>query len=198
MNNSEEKSSMDLRLAKTGDLPQLKTMYQQIVEHMNKNGIQIWDEIYPCEFLGEDIENKRLYVLEKRGEIVSAFALCDSNAGAEAVVWEDENADALYIDRLGVRVSAMGTGIGSVALDKAIVLAKERGAKYLRLFVVDRNKPAINLYRKKEFKQAGGCYDEVIDEELTLREYGFEVKTSKGCNFPAMPVFREEDRSYKR
>lgn len=179
MDNSEKKSNMDLRLAKTGDLPQLKTMYQQIVEHMNKNGIQIWDEVYPCEFLGEDIENKQLYVLEKRGEIVSAFALCDSNAGAEAVAWEDKNADALYIDRLGVKVSAMGTGIGSAVLDKAIVLAKERGAKYLRLFVVDRNKPAINLYIKKGLKKAGGCYDEVIDEELTLREYGFEVETSK-------------------
>ena len=53
-------------------------------------------------------------------------------------------------------------------------LAKEKGVEYLRLFVVDINKPAINLYIKNGFKKAEGIYDEIIDDNLTLHEYGFE------------------------
>ena len=37
---------MDFRLAVMRDLAQLKAMYRQIVQNMNAQGIQIWDEIY--------------------------------------------------------------------------------------------------------------------------------------------------------
>lgn len=60
--------------------------------------------------------------MQDNTEILSAFALCDSNSGANAVEWKDCSGKALYIDRLGV--------------------------KYLRLFVVDINTPAIQLYTK--------------------------------------------------
>lgn len=95
---------MDFRLANKQDLPPLKTMYRQIVNHMNDQGIPIWDDIYPSEFLAEDIERQRLYVLLEKGEIVSAFALCDANAGEGAIQWKENGAKALYIDRLGVDV----------------------------------------------------------------------------------------------
>ncbi|EFC99841.1 hypothetical protein CLOSTHATH_01950 [Hungatella hathewayi DSM 13479] len=44
---------------------------------------------------------------------------------------------------------------------------------------MDINKPAIHLYMKNGFEQADGIYDEVIDDDLVLHEYGFEIKTSK-------------------
>ena len=39
---------------------------------------------------------------------------------------------------------------------------------------MDINQPAINLYIKNGFKRAEGIYDEIIDDNLTLHEYGFE------------------------
>ena len=81
---------MNFRMAKMDDLPQLKVVYKKIIEEMNYNNIDIWDEIYHCEFFKEDIENKRLYLLEKNNTIVSAFALCKSNAGAKHLKWEKE------------------------------------------------------------------------------------------------------------
>lgn len=168
---------MNFRLANINDLPQLKTVYGKIIEDMNGNDIQIWDEIYPCEFFGDDIKENRLYVLEENGAIASAFALLDSNAGADCVTWQDAHAKALYIDRLGVNVDYAGRGIGSMMLRHAAALAKEQGADYLRLFVVDINEPAIKLYIKNGFTQAGGSYDEKIDDDLTLHELGFEIKT---------------------
>ena len=46
----------------------------------------------------------------------------------------------------------------------------------MRLFVVDINEPAINLYIKNGFARVDGVYDEVIDDEFVLHEFGFERK----------------------
>ena len=66
-------------------------------------------------------------------------------------------------------------GIGSYMLEKAKETAKSLGAEYLRLFAVDINEPAIQLYIKNGFTRVNGVYDEVIDDDLILHEYGFEA-----------------------
>lgn len=166
---------MDFRLAEESDLPQLKTMYQKIIDNMNKNGIRIWDEIYPCEFFQADIEDKTLYLLLEENEIVAAFVLCESNNGEDHLKWKSINGKALYIDRLGVNVNYLRQGIGGVMLKNAMKLAKRKDAESLRLFVVDINKPAINLYLKNGFKRVDGIHEEKFDD-FVLREYGFEIK----------------------
>lgn len=168
---------MNLRLANIDDLSNLKTMYRDIIDHMDRNNIQIWDEIYPCEFFNDDIRNHRLYLLtEAHGDIVAAFALCESNAGESYIKWENTCGKALYLDRFGVNVNYSGRGIGSTMLKYAIALTKQKNARYLRLFVVDINKPAINIYLKNGFRQVDGIYEEKINEDFILREYGFEIK----------------------
>ena len=167
---------MDFRLAVMQDLPQLKDMYKQIIENMNEQNIQIWDDIYPCEFFEDDIKNNQLYILLNNGEIVSAFVLSDTNSGETAVEWNDKHAKAVYIDRLGVNVKYSRKGIGSLILDRAKEITKTLDAKYLRLFVVDINIPAIQLYTKKEFVKVNGVYNEIFDDGFVLHEYGYEIK----------------------
>ena len=135
----------------------------------------IWDEVYPRVCFPDDIAHGRLYVAEEDGALVSAFALCDFHPGAEAVGWRHGRGRALYLDRLGVRVEAQGRGLGGKTLRMAMALARERGAASLRLFAVDVNAPAIGLYRKSGFRQAEGVYLERIDDDLVLRELGFEI-----------------------
>lgn len=167
---------MNFRLADKEDIPQLKAVYKKLVNHMNEDNIEIWDDIYPCEFLSDDIKNNSLYVLTDNQDIVSAFALCGSNAGEGHVKWEKKDAKALYIDRFGVNVDYLRQGIGGIMLRHAAETAGEKGAEYLRLFVVDINEPAMNLYIKNGFKRAEGVYDEVIDDDLVLHEFGFEIE----------------------
>ncbi|BCN30929.1 GNAT family N-acetyltransferase [Anaeromicropila herbilytica] len=167
---------MNLRLANSNDLSKLKAMYGKIIDNMNRNNIAIWDEIYPCEFFSNDIENNRLYVLIESNDIVAAFALCESNDGESYVKWENAHEKALYLDRFGVNVNYSRRGIGSIMLKHAITLTKQKNAKYLRLFVVDINQPAINVYLKNGFRQVDGIYEERIDDDLTLHEYGFEIE----------------------
>ncbi len=166
---------MEVRLAVPADLPQLKAVYQKIIRHMDENGVPIWDEVYPCTLFAADVEAHRLYILEKDGRIAGAFALCDSSAGAGCVEWKEPQAKAFYIDRLGVSVEHRREGLGSVLLRGAAELARAKGACWLRLFVVDINRPATELYVKNGFQRAGGVYEEKIAEDMVLREFGFEL-----------------------
>lgn len=165
---------MKLRLANKQDLPQLKTMYKDIVENMNKNKITIWDDVYPSIFFESDILNKQLYVLEDDSVIVSAFCLCDDNI--DSIQWKEPAAKALYIQRLGVNVLYMQKGIGSKTLDEAKEIARKLNYNHLRLLVVDFNYPAINLYLKNGFVKKEGVHSEVIDEETILYEHGYEIE----------------------
>ena len=165
---------MKLRLANKQDVPQLKTMYKDIVENMNKNKITIWDDVYPSIFFESDILNKQLYVLEDDSVIVSAFCLCDDNI--DSIQWKEPAAKALYIQRLGVNVLYMQKGIGSKTLDEAKEIARKLNYNYLRLLVVDFNYPAINLYLKNGFVKKEGVHSEVIDEETILYEHGYEIE----------------------
>lgn len=168
---------MILRQAEITDLPQLQAVYQKIIGRMNESKIQIWDDIYPCSSFQEDITQRRLYVLVDGGEIAGAFALCETNKGAQAITWSTERGKARYLDRLGVNVDYLRRGIGSRLLKEAIALSGEQGAAYLRLFVVDCNEPAIRLYEKNGFHRASGIFMEEIDSDLVFREYGFEIST---------------------
>lgn len=167
---------MEFRRAVLEDLPQLKSMYGEIIEHMEKAGLAIWDDVYPCSYLEADIERGELYLLQKEGEILSAFALCSSNAGETAIQWEKYGSKALYLDRFGVNATYARKGIGSLMLERAKDIANTLGAEYLRLFVVESNVPAQNLYEKNGFSQGRGIYEERIEADYVLREYGYEIK----------------------
>lgn len=167
---------MEFRLARMDDLEELKAMYRQIVKNMNDNNIQIWDNIYPCDFFVNDIKDNQMYVLIDKNEIISAFVLCNTNTGAKQVQWNENLGKSIYLDRLGVNIKYGNKGIGTLMIEKAKKIAKSKGFDFLRLFVVDINIPAINLYVKNGFIKAEGIYDEVFDDGFVLHEYGYEIE----------------------
>ncbi len=156
------------------DLPQLEVLYQGCAAQMARNGLQIWDEIYPAIALPGDIRQRQLYVLAEESEILAAFALCPGVLEADGVGWREPEARACILERLAVRVDRRGEGLGAAALREAETLARGQGVRYLRLLVVDVNTPAIALYQMCGFRQADGLYRHMIDDSLILREYGFE------------------------
>ena len=106
--------------------------------------------------------------------LVAAFALCGEPENAHCVQWRKPDAEALYLYRLGVSVEHGRRGVGARALEEAATLARQLGAEYLRLFVVDVNEPAINLYLKSGYHKVAGIRDEPLGD-VVLKEYGFEL-----------------------
>lgn len=171
---------MHFRLAEISDLAQLKSVFKKITEKMNAENGRIWDDTYPCEFFETDIKNRRLYVLTEEGVILSAFALWELEPDDERneLHWENDPAKALYFGRFGVNVDYRKGGIGSLMIANAADAAKAGGAEYLRVFVAEKNKPAISFYLKNGFEVTDIIYDEVLDEDFVLRQFGLEKKLS--------------------
>lgn len=168
---------MECRLANKTDLPQLKTMFEDVVKNMHSQGITIWNEYYPYEEFEYDIDDKQLYLLMDNNVIVAAFVLYKYNNNLSCFNWQDVDADAMLLNRLGVNVNYLRRGIASKVLEEAKKISRKHNAEYIRLTVVDSNIPAINLYKKFGFVQVEGIYEEKISERnITLYEYGFELK----------------------
>lgn len=164
-----------IRLATTDDLKELREVYLKIVDDIKSKGIKMWSEDYPVGLFPEDIAQGRLYVLTTcDGVILGAFAIYDEHRGELAVKWQDMEANAVYLHRFGINVDFSKKGLGTQLLGSAMLVAKQRGADYLRFFVVEDNKPAIRFYEKNGFLKAGGMFIDEVTPELVFHEYGYE------------------------
>ena len=167
---------MQLVLAKLDDLNKIKEMYTKIIKNMYDNDIKIWNEYYPNEVFESDIEQENLYLLKDNDKILGAFVIYEHKNLEEDVKWKDLNAKAYLLNRVGVNVEYLHQGIGRKLINEACFLAKDNDAKYLRLLVSEFNVPAIKLYYKCDFKKVSGIHKEVINEDFSLNEYGFEIE----------------------
>lgn len=167
---------MEIRLAQMSDLTQLKSVFTEITAEMTRVCGKIWNDYYPCELFEDDIKRKEIYVLTDNEVIAGAVVLCETNPAEEYIKWEKQDARVFYVERLGVNVNYQRKGIAVRLLDFASEKAREINAEYLRLFVVDRNYPAIRLYEKYGFKKGSGIYEEYIDEGIIYNEYGMEKR----------------------
>lgn len=166
---------MNLRLATEKDLPEINRLFYAITKKLDRDGIRIWDEIYPACAFPDDIKRKSLFVLEEDEKLISAFALCSPLEDEGSIVWENPSAKGIYLFRFGVSPDCLNKGIGTYMLKEAERFAEERRGEYLRLLVVDYNIPAIKFYEKNGYKKAQGFY--VKDQDgLILKEYGYELK----------------------
>lgn len=166
---------MKIVLARLEDLNKIKAMYTKIIKNMYDNDIKIWNEYYPNEVFEADIKQKNLYLLKEKENIVGAFVMYEHENPEEDVEWENSKAKSYLLNRVGVNVEYLHQGIGKKIINEACALAKEKGAKYLRLLVSEVNTPAINLYLKCKFKKVNGIHEEKISDAFSLNEYGFEV-----------------------
>lgn len=167
---------MEIVLAKLEDLTEIKEMYNKIIKNMYDNDIKIWNEYYPNEVFEDDIEQETLYLLKENKNILGAFAMYEHKNPEEDVEWENPKAKAYLLNRVGVNVECLRQGIGKKLINEAYQLAKNKKANYLRLLVSEFNTPAINLYLKCNFKKTKGIHIEKINDDISLNEYGFEMK----------------------
>ena len=166
---------MEVVLARLEDLNQIKEMYTRIIKNMYENDIKIWNEYYPNEVFESDIKQQNLYLLKNDKEILGVFSLYEFVNSFDGLEWENDAAKAYVINRLGVNVKYLHQGIGKKLINEACKIAKSKDAKYLRLLVSEINTPAINLYSNCGFKKVSGIYKEIIHDDFSLNEYGFEM-----------------------
>lgn len=154
----------------------IREFYGKIISDLNFKNIPVWDDVYPARCFEEDIASERFYLVFEEKALVSAFVLLESCKGERAVTWADDEAKSLYLYRLGVDPDVLRSGIGTRTMRIAEDISREKGAEYLRLFVVDFNIPAEQMYLKCGYSKAVGKYTDVFDGGVMLTEYGYEIK----------------------
>jgi diamine N-acetyltransferase len=106
--------------------------------------------------LREEIVRESLRELLVNPSVGRVFLICDADSCVGYVVLSfdfslEYGGKNAWIDELFIRPELRGKGIGSKALDFAVQVARECGAKVLHL-EVNRGNPAINLYRRHGFE----------------------------------------------
>lgn len=167
---------LHIRRAEPSDLPAVKEMYAALVARMDREGWSVWDETYPRDFVGKDVEQGQFYLLLEGDRLAGAFALPPQDEGEGDVPWRDSSAPARYLYRFGIAVEYRGKGLGKQALGKIEELCGALGARYLRLYVAYENEPALALYRKAGFVQLPGEFGELLEDGTRLFEYAFEKR----------------------
>ena len=167
---------LHIRRAEPSDLPAVKEMYAALVARMDREGWSVWDETYPRDFVGKDVEQGQLYLLLEGDRLAGAFALPPHDNGEGDVPWEDPATPARYLYRFGIAVEYRGKGLGKLALERIGELSRRLGARYLRLYVAHENLPALALYRKAGFARLPGEFGEFLLDGTRLFEYAFEKR----------------------
>ena len=163
-----------IRQGTPADLPVLEAIVARVVARMAQDGTPIWDEVYPACMLAPDIEAGRLWVAEEDGRPVGMIALCRADTAQNAVAFTGSADEARYLVRLAVDVPMRRRGTARRLLEHGAAVAREQGARYLRLLVACDNAAAQRLYETVGFRRVAGVYDEPIPPDGTLAEYGME------------------------
>jgi ribosomal protein S18 acetylase RimI-like enzyme len=106
--------------------------------------------------------NAEFYFTETGNNVIGYLKL---NAGQSQTELKDDR--ALEIERIYVLKEYHGKNVGQTLYEKAINIAKERGADYVWLGVWDQNPRAISFYKKNGFVAFDKHIFKLGDDEQT-------------------------------
>lgn len=148
---------MEFRKATPRDLTEVFGVYKAAILHMQQNGIDQWDDLYPSyDILKEDIESGTMYVGEEGKTIAVAFALSHQQEEEyEAGAWQYADLPFQVIHRLCVNPAFQNKGVGGQAMAFIEMTLKNGGVKVIRLDAFRENPAALHLYEKTGYRRVG-------------------------------------------
>ena len=150
--------SMDIRIAEDNEKEAIKAFYDAVIDGMADSPFNPrWEKgVYPSDaMIGDAIQNRELYIGKIESRIDSAMINKQRpNDGYRTIRWptDAENDEAYIIHALGVLPSFSGRGIAKKMTAYAINYARRRGAKAMRLDVLEGNIPAEKAYTALGFR----------------------------------------------
>ena len=172
--------------ADTSHLDAAWTIIDRCRTALRERGVLQWDHLYPTrEIVRADLAAGRLYALTVGGR-PEAVVTVDTTQDAQyaAVPWRFIE-PALVVHRLCVDPAAQGCGFGGQLMDYVEEYAAHHDFGSVRLDAYSGNPPALALYRRRGYRQAG----EVFFPRRVLPFYCFELDV-RSRSRPAFGVRR--------
>lgn len=101
------------------------------------------------------ISNKDTFIVKRDSKIVATFTLYETQSSWDKHTWGHVNDEAVYLHRLAVSRSNMGSGLGKEVLQWLEQYLKKEGKNTLRLDCVEKNNKLNDFYRSNGFEQVG-------------------------------------------
>lgn len=153
---------MEIKKCTITDISAIGAFYDRIVEHMVETGTNYpkWMyKIYPSEqSVRATVQKGTQNFCTLNGRICAAFVLNEDPGGAyEKGDWKQslQIGEYLVIHTLAVAPEFSHQGIATQIIQYCMDYARSNGYKALRIDVVPTNFPAIRLYKKLGFTDAG-------------------------------------------
>lgn len=149
---------MKIIKAETDRFETVRNFYHSMIDAMSGSTVYVgWQkDIYPSsEFLEDSIRKGELYLVLEDENITAAMVFNrDHNEGYNGIQWKTEANDneVMVIHALGVHPAYYGRGYAKALVREAVIMARDRGMKAIRLEVLEGNLPAEKLYSSFGFR----------------------------------------------
>ena len=151
---------MEIRLAAKDEIENVRDFYFRLITDAKDMKYQpAWKKaVYPSDVLiTKSIDNGDLYVVpadDDENDYMGAMIINrEYNFDYSKVKWSVSAGpeEIAVIHLLGVATAFQGQGIATKMVEEAKKIARSRGAKVIRLDILDTNLPAHQLYQKAGF-----------------------------------------------
>ncbi|MCR4963987.1 MAG: GNAT family N-acetyltransferase [Firmicutes bacterium] len=152
---------MHFRQARPDEFFRIRRFYHDLTDRMqNAAYAPGWiKDVYPSPaMLRQALQKGELYLATEKEALIAAMIVNDQcTDGYQQADWPSGAGpgEVLTIHALGVDPRRQGQGLGKQMIAFVMGLAKAKGAKALRVDVLDGNMPALRLYPSLGFLHAG-------------------------------------------
>lgn len=147
---------MEIRHAYSSDLPALSELFTNAKAFMAAKGNpNQWEEGYPHNVLGRDIEKKQLYVCEENGHIYAAFVMAVGEDPTYRIIEGSWKNDQPYVTLHRIASTGEKRGMMDVIVDWAF---KQCGN--VRGDTHELNLPMRNAFERNGFEYCGTIWIE--------------------------------------
>ncbi len=127
------------------------SLFDQSIIYQRKKGYPVWDN-YDKGALIRDMEERNQYKLVVDSVLAMAFSVCYS----DKIIWnERDRDDALYLHRIVVNPLFKGQRLFGSVLQWAVVTAKGKGLKFVRMDTWASNSNIVEYYTGFGFNVVG-------------------------------------------
>jgi 8-oxo-dGTP diphosphatase len=174
---------MPLRTATAIEVDAFVDLLEDAAEWMRGRGIDQWRpgslRVQRAAFVAAQARGE-LLVLEQSGTLIGG-ALLRSEPDP---IWADLPApDALYVSKLVVARNAVGGSVGARILEDLEAVARDRGAKWLRLDCVASNESLARYYQQRGYYPRGSVRNLLRHDKRLTPESGVAVGSLDDVDF---------------
>ncbi|MCU9613361.1 GNAT family N-acetyltransferase [Caldibacillus lycopersici] len=164
---------LEITLASENDAAQITELLKDTARWIQEKEIDQWRFLLNG---GEDeeikaaIKQEETFLITDKGNATATFTLYYTQNEWDQYVWGNHSNDAVYLHRLAVTRSLIGTNLGKDILHWVIQYLADKGKLYLRLDCVENNEKLNQFYQICGFEKVGSSHDHSLYEQPLQRK----------------------------